>query len=78
MCSSQAVQLYPLALYHLLKNFFTHLTFKNLLVERIKKFPIPIDFAIQHHFVSNSCDRLFEGIIRLGTKYICVAVPTLH
>ena len=66
MYNSQAVHLYSLAPYHLLKNFSTlSLTsdFQILLVERIKKFPISVDFAIQHHSASNLCDRLFGGII---------------
>ena len=80
MCNSQAVHLYLLAPYHLLKNFSAlSLTsdFQILLVERIKKFPISVDFAIQHHFASSLCDRLFEGIIHPGTIYIYTAVSAL-
>ena len=81
MYSSQAVHLYPLAPYHLLKNFSTlSLTsnFQNLLVERIEKFPIPVRFCDSTPFCLKSCDRLFEGINCFGTGCICVAVPTLH
>ena len=80
MYDLQAVYSHLLSLYHLLKiwpHYPSHFEFQILLVKRIKKFPISVDFAIQHHFASKLCDRLFESIIHPGTIYIYTAVSAL-